>query len=379
MQFKIKSQLDHIEKGGILDDCGPSSTAAAVSWAAGYAVDYTAADGIEAKKKATGQVDRDGVADNGSSLADLAKTAKLLGATPRYPKSWADVVESAKAGAGLIVWVQQPVGYPAGVEISAWHARHIKRHPAEAKSGYGHMTAAGWCADHGWQWACPTRSGKGAEAVAVPVTEEQLRQIADSKRVSGKHKAEPFKHILIVTHPARAKAPQPATAAEPQAPARIAVEAPTRHAEPRKAAEAIKTPPAKQSASASRKTASAVDPAVKAQLDALGRVDWATVGADALDLVNQAAAASGKEKGMSRILSALRYIAANSQIDEMLLDAVRTFLTVSISVALGLGIPLLDIQGGDFRTIVSAGLASALQIIVKALDPQNSAYGVKRK
>jgi len=38
---------------------------------------------------------------------------------------------------------------------------------------------------------------------------------------------------------------------------------------------------------------------------------------------------------------------------------------VSISVALGLGIPLLDIQGGDFRTIVSAGLASGLGIVVE--------------
>jgi hypothetical protein len=81
---------------------------------------------------------------------------------------------------------------------------------------------------------------------------------------------------------------------------------------------------------------------------------------------------------MNRITAAIKYITANSQIDELVLDFVRTFLTVSISVALGLGIPLLDIQGGDFRTIVSAGLASGLQIVVKALDPSNSDYGIKR-
>ena len=68
-----------------------------------------------------------------------------------------------------------------------------------------------------------------------------------------------------------------------------------------------------------------------------------------------------------------------SKLDEMLLDAVRTFLTVSISVALGLGIPLLDITGGDFRTLLSAGLASGLAVIVKALDPSQSDYGIGGK
>ena len=38
MKYKVKSQLDHEEKGGILDDCGPSSMAAAVSWVSGTGV-----------------------------------------------------------------------------------------------------------------------------------------------------------------------------------------------------------------------------------------------------------------------------------------------------------------------------------------------------
>ncbi|CAB5220740.1 hypothetical protein UFOVP357_22 [uncultured Caudovirales phage] len=69
----------------------------------------------------------------------------------------------------------------------------------------------------------------------------------------------------------------------------------------------------------------------------------------------------------------------NTGIDEALVEFLRTFVTVSISVALGLGIPLLDISGGDFRTIISAGLASGLQILVKYLDPKNTAFGVKEK
>jgi hypothetical protein len=87
-----------------------------------------------------------------------------------------------------------------------------------------------------------------------------------------------------------------------------------------------------------------------------------------------------KEKAnMRNIVSLIKYIAANNKIDEMLLDAARTFLTVSISVALGLGIPLLDINGGDFRLVISAGLASALQVIVKALDPSSTDYGIQKK
>jgi hypothetical protein len=86
-----------------------------------------------------------------------------------------------------------------------------------------------------------------------------------------------------------------------------------------------------------------------------------------------------KEPQVNNIWTAVKYIASNTQIDEIALDFVKTFLTVSISVALGLGIPLLDIQGGDFRTIVSAGLASGLGIVVKALDRDNSAYGLQKK
>lgn len=78
-------------------------------------------------------------------------------------------------------------------------------------------------------------------------------------------------------------------------------------------------------------------------------------------------------------MNKLQKILDASKLDEMLLDAVRTFLTVSISVALGLGIPLLDISGGDHRTVLSAGLASGLAVIVKALDPSQTDYGIGGK
>ncbi len=382
MKYKVKSQLysdaEAQQKGAkqILDDCTWSSCAAAVSWASGYTVDYSAADGVAAQKAALKRVDKQGVSDNGGSLPEAVKVIAHLGGKARYAKSWEDAVAAAKGGAALMVWVQQAVDYPAGVKISAWHDRWhkwwSKQQPAKIKAGYGHMTSAGYDDVDGWQWACPTRDEKvAAEKYGVPVTEAQLRQIANSKVKAGKLKAE-YKALLIVTHPAKAAAPAPAAApvattpvvpaAPTPAPApKIAVEAPRSHAEPRKVAEGTKTPDA-----------------VQAQLDQIGKADWGALAADGLAVINAAAAATRKEKGMNRIWAGIKYVAANTQIDEIALDFVRTFLTVSISVALGLGIPLLDIQGGDFRTIVSAGLASGLGIVVKALDRDNGAYGLKR-
>lgn len=383
--YRVKSQLyadaEAQVKGAanqILDDCTWSSCAAAVSWASGYTVDYSAAQGVAAFEKATGRKDKQGVNDAGGSLKEAVQTIAVLGGKARYAKSWDDAMSAAKGGAALMVWVQQPVGYPADVHISKWHdvwkKWWAKKDPAHLKAGYGHMTSAAWCEDHGWQWACPTRDDKqAAEKYGVPVTEAQLRLIANSKVKAGKVAAD-YKCLLIVTHPGKVAAPAPAAApvATPApvvaptptpAPApRIAVEAPRSHAEPRKVAQGTKTPDA-----------------VQAQLDQLGKTDWGAVAADGLAVLNAAAAATGKEQGMNRIWAGLKYIAANTQIDEIALDFVKTFLTVSISVALGLGIPLLDIQGGDFRTIVSAGLASGLGIVVKALDRDNSAYGLTKK
>lgn len=380
MKYRVKSQLysdaEAQQKGAkqILDDCTWSSCAAAVSWASGYTVDYSAADGVAAQKAALKRVDKQGVSDNGGSLPEAVKVIAYLGGKARYAKSWEDAVAAAKGGAALMVWVQQAVDYPAGVKISAWHDRWhkwwSKEKPEKIRLGYGHMTSAGYDDVDGWQWACPTRDEKvAAEKYGVPVTEAQLRQIANSKVKAGKLKAD-FKALLIVTHPGK-KAAAPAPVAPPvvapaptPAPApRIAVEAPRSHAEPRKVAKGTKTPP----------------DAVQAQLDQIGKADWGAIAADGLAVINAAAAATGKEKGMNRIWAGLKYIAANTQIDEIALDFVKTFLTVSISVALGLGIPLLDIQGGDFRTIVSAGLASGLGIVVKALDRDNSAYGLTKK
>lgn len=79
---------------------------------------------------------------------------------------------------------------------------------------------------------------------------------------------------------------------------------------------------------------------------------------------------------MSAFADKIKWIADNTGVDEMLLEAGRAFIGTSIAVALGLGIPLLDISGGDFRTVVSAGLAACLQIVVRALNPEDGKFGV---
>jgi hypothetical protein len=372
MKFKVKSQLysdsEAQLKGAkqILDDCGPSSTAAMVAWASKYELDPSAADGVAAKQKATGYVDKQGVADNGSSVGDLIKTAKVLGAHARFANSWEDVVESAKNGAAIGVWVQQPIGYPDGIEISQWHENWKKwwkkTDPSHLREGYGHMTAAGWDPEEGWMWCCPTRSGKGKEQYGVNVTEEELRKIADSKRVSGVHKAPDYKHCIIVTYKSKVAAAAPVI---------------EQSNEPKQDVKPVVAVQPKQVLKKSIPSVAKKDDGIKVDLSALDNVDWDRVAADAGKAIAGAADAAKEEKTMfGKLKIALYWIMANTGIDEMVFEALRAFLATSIAVALGLGIPLLDISGGDFRTVMSAGLAACLQVVVRALNPEDSKFGL---
>ena len=395
MKYRVKSQLysdaEAQLKGAkqILDDCTWSSCAAAVSWASGYEVDYSAAQGVEAMKKVTGRKDVQGKSDNGGSLAEAVKVIAHLGGKARYAKSWEDAVTAAKAGAALMVWVQQPIGYPPEIRISKWHDRWVKwwtkNAPEKIKAGYGHMTSAGYGEVDGvdtFQWCCPTRDERDpAEKYAVPVTESQLHTIVKSKMRARKLTAD-FKALLIVTYPKKAAAPAPVAApvAVPEpvvAPAPVDAGARVAVAEQPKAATPTReVQPLTASTTPEPKKPSAVD----AQLEALGKVDFGAVAGRAFNAASGAAAAAAKVKGApAKMMTFLQYIKDNTGIDEALIEFVRTFVTVSISVALGLGIPLLDINGGDFRTVVSAGLASGLQVLVKYLDPKNTAFGIKEK
>lgn len=70
---------------------------------------------------------------------------------------------------------------------------------------------------------------------------------------------------------------------------------------------------------------------------------------------------------------------STTSVDEAIVDFLRTGLSTAIAVSLGLGIPLMDISGGDFRTVLSAALAAGLQVLQTYLDPSNERYGLTNK
>ena len=70
---------------------------------------------------------------------------------------------------------------------------------------------------------------------------------------------------------------------------------------------------------------------------------------------------------------------STTSVDEAIVDFLRTGLSTAIAVSLGLGIPLLDISGGDFRTVLSASLAAGLQVLQVYLDASNDRYGLTTK
>jgi hypothetical protein len=380
--YRVKSQLyadaEAQQKGAkqILDDCTWSSCAAAVSWASGYTVDYTAAQGVAAFEKATGRTDKQGVSDAGGSLAEAVKTIAVLGGKARYAKSWDDAMAAAKQGAALMVWVQQPVGYPTNVHISKWHDVWIKwytkTNPAHLKEGYGHMTSAGWCEDHGWQWACPTRDDKqAAEKYGVPVTEAQLRQIANSK-VKAKKVAVDYKCLLIVTHPGKVAAPAPAATpvvapapvvapvVAPAAAPTIVVQAPTSHPK--------EVPMAK-----STKTAAVIADAEAA----LQRVDWDDKGKEAFSALVEAAKASNGKKGFrAKAAASLGWIIANTGIDEMVIDAARAALATALALLLATGSQLTKLDADQADMILAGTIAACLQVLVRALNSDDPKYGV---
>ena len=380
--YRVKSQLyadaEAQVKGAanqILDDCTWSSAAAAVSWASGYTVDYSAAQGVAAFEKATGRKDVQGKNDAGGSLKEAAQTIAVLGGKARYAKSWDDAMQAAKGGAALMVWVQQPVGYP-DVRISKWHdvwkKWWTKKDPAHLKAGYGHMTSAGWCADHGWQWACPTRDDKqAAEKYGVPVTEEQLRQIANSK-VKAKKVAVDYKCLLIVTHPGKVAAPAPvatpvvapapvvAPVSAPAPAPTIVVQAPHSHAK--------EVPMAK-----STKTAAVIADAEAA----LQRVDWDDKGKEAISaLVEAAKAANGKKGFRAKAAASLGWIVANTGIDEMVIEALRTGLGTGLAIALASGSQITRLDADQADMIFAGAIAACLQVIVRALNPDDPKFGI---
>jgi len=344
--LKLVSQTD-VKDIKHADDCGPSTSAMTIFRGTGGRVDIGWRE-VRAAMAKRGIVDKEGesnyttVSQNIRAMRDIAPELKdRLIENP----SWAKVRENLEAGGGVGL-----AYYYAAAPKAIWS-------PLVSTGAFQHFVYAE-AGDAEALWYDPMYK---VGAKPKPISWADLERLAcwglgekpsNNKKIIG----------FIVLPPT------------------IVVEAPQKPQEASKPLSGTKTAPAKPQASAVSKSASSVDPAVQTQLDALKKVNWQQVGAEALNVAQDAATAASKETTtMGKIGAWFKYVAANTKIDEMLLDALRTFLTVSISVALGLGIPLLDISGGDFRTILSAGLASALSVLVKALDPNQSEYGFSRK
>jgi hypothetical protein len=263
-----------------------------------------------------------------------------------------------KSGKAVCIAFRAPIATPP-VAISAWQKGSAKRHPGHT---YAHFATLA-IVDGQFVFADPTMSGKGSEEFGKVITAAEAKTLAHwGIAEANANRKTPMAWIVTTKNVAVA----PTGSDEPETPPTINVEAPRKPVEAQKVESDTKTP-LKSSE-------------LENALNAFGHVNWGDVIAREKDLAKNAANAAAKENGMfNKIKAALVYVAANSQIDEMLLDAIRTFITVSLSVALGLGIPVLDITGGDFRTVLSAGLASALGVVVKFLDPNNSSYGVQKK
>jgi len=351
--LKVFSQLPYAEKNGLIDDCGPSALAAGIYYSSNGAQNPGVDGAISAAAKA-GRKDTNGKSE-GTTFVQIVKAATFLNATLTVAPSWSKAVAAMKSGKAVCIAFRAPIATPP-VAISAWQKGSAKRHPGHT---YAHFATLA-IVDGQFVFADPTMSGKESEEFGKVITAAEAKTLAHwGIAEENANRKTPMAWIVTTKNVAVA----PTGPAEPETPPTINVEAPRKPVEARKVESGTKTP-------------SDLDRAVKA----LEKVNWASIGAKGLALAGDAASAAKKEKTTVKKIGAwLKYVADNSKIDEMLLDAVRTFLTVSISVALGLGIPLLDINGGDFRIVISAGLASALQVIVKALDPNSTEYGIQKK
>lgn len=189
MRLRVFSQIHDKEsnpaqggRGGILDDCGPSATAAAIYWTTGAILDVTAF--VAEYAAVTGRQDKQGVESAGTTFNQHIKMAARHGAKGVWPASWEGVIKAAKKGAAIVLNVQGPKGYPAG-KMSAWTKRWIaywnKNDKAKVAKGFGHYVTVVYDPTDGWQYADPTMTGRGDEAYAFKITEADFKAMAEGK------------------------------------------------------------------------------------------------------------------------------------------------------------------------------------------------------
>lgn len=359
MTLKVFSQLPFAENG-LIDDCGLASLAMAIHHSSNGSVSPGVKACIDAATKA-GRVDRFGKSDP-TTFAQMVAAGKLLGATLTPAPSWAAAVVGMRKGQAAIVALLAPNAIPAHA-LSAWQRGNMKRHPGHT---YRHAVALA-IADGKFVLADPTLSGKGAEANGIEITEAEARTLAHwgIDPVNAK-RARPMLWLVSVKIPKAAPAPvlAPDEAIDPRT-----LELPSpRLAEAPKVAEPTNTPKANSEAFTSRKSGSTAKSAYETPVEILGRVNWDEAG----KLLARGIEAT---KGRTMIERA-KWFLINGGIGAALLEAARVGLSTGIAVMLATGAPILDMTAQDFRTVLSAIIASSLTVIAAALNPEDKRFGV---
>jgi len=346
--FKIVTQLDSAEPGGIIDDCAPSSLAAVANYLTGSTLKSRDAIAVATK---CGRIDRQGKPD-GSSLALLVKMAPHMGLKPRWAKSWAEVLQALADGHGVIVNVQQPIGYPLTVRMSAWHAKWAKwwqrTNPKHLAAGYGHATAA-VAGEAGAQWACPTMSGTGSEAYGVPVSLADLKTIASSKGDA------PHKRCLIMS------AVKKPVAAVPASPVEVPAQVSTPTEPQRPVAAPVPVPAVIQAPVPAPAAPIPAKPAPVAP--AIDHAAALHVAAGVVGKLNLAA--KGDQNMRKQIMAAG-------------LDALQAAVSTAIAVFLGMGISIFDLTGEGAKAVVASAVGASLMVLQRWLDEDNTRYGRSR-
>lgn len=359
MTLKVFSQLPHAENG-LIDDCGLAALAMAIHHSSKGAVSPGVKAAIDAATKA-GRIDRFGKSDP-TTFAHMVAAGKLLGATLTPAPSWAAAVSGMRKGQGAIVALSAHNAIPRHA-LSAWQRSNIKRRPGHS---YRHAVALA-IVDGKFYLADPTLSGKGKEANGIEISEAEARTLAHwgLDPVNAK-RPRPMLWLVSVKIPKAAPAPvlAPDEAIDPRT-----LELPSpKPAEAPKIVASINTPKPKPEASTSRVSGSTAKSTYETPEAILRRVNW--------DEAGKLLARGIEETRGRKMIDRIKWFLINGGVGAALLEAARVGLSTGIAVMLATGAPILDMTAQDFRTVLSAIIASSLTVIAAALNPDDKRFGV---
>jgi len=346
----------------LIDDCGPSALACAI-YHSSRGAQNPGVDGTLAAAARAGRKDTDGKSE-GTTFTQIVAAAKFLDASLTVAPNWTKAVAAMKTGKAVCIAFRAAIATPKNA-ISIWQKGSMKRHPGHT---YGHFATLA-IIDGQFVFADPTMSGKGTEQFGVVITEAEAKTLAhwgtaevNAKRptpmawICATKTVAPAPVAAPVVVPAPVVAPVVAPAPAPT----IAVQAPTSHAK--------EVPMAKGT-----KTAAVIADAEAA----LQRVDWDDKGKEAFSALVEAAKASNGKKGFrAKVAASFGWIIANTGIDEMVIEALRTGLGTGLAIALASGSQITRLDADQADMIFAGAIAACLQVIVRALNPDDPKFGI---